>query len=300
MNAPHAITGPHAVKFTVDDFLLLKKSGAFDGFSKSELINGHMTGVPHRDADGNDWTSDASIPIKLRSRDYERLAEAGAFEGVGKTELVDGTVYTMSPQYRAHGYATSELDYRLRRALEALASPLYVAFEQSVDLAEHSEPQPDIILTTAPRGEGAIPAASVALLVEVSVSTRAFDLGDKAAVYGGGRSRILGRGRAGGYDSPTLVAGCGRLRKSAGGGVRRAGRGGHDRGFGRGNEWVELGIVSPEPSGCEGSEREMSRPLFGSAGVLRKGYERAPDDDVAGAGQADRGRLLAPRPLWSL
>lgn len=183
MNAPPTIAVPSAVKFTVNDFLLLETWGAFDGFSKSELIGGHMTGVPHRDADGSEWTSDASIPIKLRSRDYERLAEAGAFDGLGKTELVDGTVYAMSPQYRAHGYARSELTYRLRRALEALASPLYVAFEQSVDLAEHSEPQPDIILTTAPRGDGAIPAASVALLVEVSVTTRAFDLGDKAAVY---------------------------------------------------------------------------------------------------------------------
>lgn len=183
MNAPPSITGPHAVKLTVDDFVLLKRSGAFDAFSKSELINGDLTGVPRRDAAGNDWPSDASVPIKLRVRDYERLAEAGAFDGIAKTELVDGTVYAMSPQYRAHGYATSELAYRLRRALEALASSLYVAFEQSVDLAEHSEPQPDIILTTAPRGEGAIPAASVALLVEVSVSTRAFDLGDKAAVY---------------------------------------------------------------------------------------------------------------------
>lgn len=187
MNAPHAITGPHAVKFTVHDFLLLKRFGAFDAFSKSELINGDVTGVPNRDADGNDWPSDASISIKLRTRDYERLAETGAFEGLGKTELVDGRVYTMSPQYRAHGYATSELAYRLRRALEALGSPLYVALEQSVDLAEHSEPQPDIILTTEPRGEGAIPVASVALLVEVSVSTRAFDLGDKAAVYAAAR-----------------------------------------------------------------------------------------------------------------
>lgn len=183
MNAPHAIAVPSVVKFTVDDFLLLKSSGAFDGFAKSGLINGHMTGVPHKDADGQEWMSDASIPIKLRVRDYERLAEAGAFEGFGKTELVDGTVYAMSPQYRAHGYARDELAYRLRRASEALGLPFHVATEQSVDLAEHSEPQPDIILTTAPRGEGAIPAASVALLVEVSVSTRAFDLGDKAAVY---------------------------------------------------------------------------------------------------------------------
>lgn len=183
VNAPYPIGSPHPVKLTVDDFLLLRQAGAFTGFSKSELLEGRLSGVPHKDADGSDWRSDASLPVRLRSSEYEMLAEAGAFDEIGRTELVDGIVYAMSPQYRAHGYATSELAYRLRRALEALASPLYVAFEQSVDLAPHSEPQPGVILTTAPRGEGAIPAASVALLVEVSVTTRAFDLGEKAAVY---------------------------------------------------------------------------------------------------------------------
>lgn len=183
MNAPHAITGPHPVKLTVDDFLLLKRSGAFAGFSKTELINGQLSGVPYRNVDGSFWLSDASVHIGLRVSDYEMLAAAGSFHAIGKTELLNGTVYAMSPQHRAHGYATSELVYRLRSALQALASPLYVAFEQSVNLDSHSEPQPDIILTTQPRGEGAIPAASVALLVEVSVSTRAYDLDDKAMVY---------------------------------------------------------------------------------------------------------------------
>lgn len=185
MNAPPLIAGPHPVRFTVDDFLLLKRWGVFDAYSKSELIDGQITGVPHRDADGNDWPSDASVPVGLRVREYERLADAGAFDGIGRTELVNGTVYAMSPQYRAHGYARDELAYRIRRVLETMSSPLRVATEQSVDVAEHSEPQPDIILTTEARGDGAIPVASVALLVEVSVSTRAFDLGDKAVVYAG-------------------------------------------------------------------------------------------------------------------
>lgn len=183
MNAPHAMTGPHAIKLTVDDFLLLKRTDAFDAFSKMELLDGKLWGVPHRQVDGSFWLSDASVRVGLRVSDYELLADVGSFAGIYGTELLNGTVYAMSPQHRTHGYAKSELVYRLRRALEALGSPLYVAFEQSVDLASHSEPQPDIILTTEPRGEGAIPAASVALLIEVSVSTRAFDLGDKAMIY---------------------------------------------------------------------------------------------------------------------
>lgn len=183
MNAQSPITGPQAVKFTVHEFRLLRRFGAFDAFSKAELINGDMLGVPRRDADGDDWPSDASVPIKIRVRDYARLAEAGAFDEIGRTELVNGTVYAMSPQYRTHGYARDQFAYRIRRILEAMESPLHVATEQSVDVAKYNEPLPDIILTTAPRGDGAIPVASVALLVEVSVSTRAFDLGDKAAAY---------------------------------------------------------------------------------------------------------------------
>ena len=58
-----------------------------------------------------------------------------------------------------------------------------VATEQTVDLSAHSQPQPDIILTTEPKGEGGIPVATVALIVEVSGSTLSFDLGEKADLY---------------------------------------------------------------------------------------------------------------------
>ena len=162
---------------------MLKEAGVFAAFGKTELLNGELSGVPLKNEDGTEWLSDASIPIKLRVRDYALLADAGAFDHLGNTELVDGIVYGMSPQYRTHGYARDQLAYRIRRVLENMGSPLHVATEQSVDVAEHNEPLPDIILTTEPRGEGAIPGASVALLVEVSVSTRTFDLGDKAASY---------------------------------------------------------------------------------------------------------------------
>lgn len=182
MNAPfrHGMS-PEALRLTVDDFLLLKQAGAFSGFIKSELLEGELWGVP-RPPDGEP-ESDATFPIKLRVEDYDRLDRAGAFGKDVKTELVDGLVYRMSPQYRQHGFAKDELAYRLRRALEQLGSPLHVATEQSVELGPHSEPQPDIVLTSEPRGEGAIPRKSVALIVEVSITTLDFDLGEKAMIY---------------------------------------------------------------------------------------------------------------------
>lgn len=121
--------------------------------------------------------------VKLRVKDYATLDQSGAFAPYIATELIDGMVYAMSPQYRPHGFVKDELAYRIRRALEAKDSSLHVATEQSVEMAPYSEPQPDIIVTSQPRGAGAIPANSIALLVEVSVTTLEFDMIDKAALY---------------------------------------------------------------------------------------------------------------------
>jgi len=181
MNIEAAIRRPRPLKITADDFWLLKKAGAFATYSKSELIHGEMWGVPVQD--GDEPESDAVFPIKLRVSDYERLCEAGSFEAQRRTELIDGLVYAMNPQYRPHGFAKDELAYRLRTALERIGSNLHVATEQSVAMPPHDEPEPDIILTTAPRGPGAIPGESVALLAEVSASTSDFDLNDKARTY---------------------------------------------------------------------------------------------------------------------
>jgi Uma2 family endonuclease len=89
----------------------------------------------------------------------------------------------MNPQHRPHGYAKDELAYRLRRALEAMGSDLHIATEQSVAMAPHNQPEPDIILTTEPRGPGAIPGSSVALLVEVAHTSLDYDLLHKVPVY---------------------------------------------------------------------------------------------------------------------
>lgn len=181
MNAPAAIPHHSAVKLTVPQFLLLRGFGAFDRYWKAELLDGELWGVP---ADGDEEPeSDATFPIKLTAEQYELLDRAGSFINYEKTELLDGLVYAVSPQYRPHGFIKDELAYRLRRALEALGSTLRVATEQSVRLPPNSEPQPDIILTTEPRGEGPIPGATVALLVEVSDSTSKFDRTQKAGLY---------------------------------------------------------------------------------------------------------------------
>lgn len=180
MNAPAVISDRAAVRLTAAQFWLLRGFGAFDGYWKSELLDGELWGVP---ANGDEEPeSDATYPIKLTTEYYELLDRAGGFAG-HRTELLDGLVYLVSPQYRPHGFIKDELAYRLRRALEELGSKLHVATEQSVSLAPFNEPQPDIILTSEPTGAGPIPGASVALLIEVADSTSKFDRIQKATIY---------------------------------------------------------------------------------------------------------------------
>ncbi len=121
--------------------------------------------------------------VKLTVADYEMLDQAGAFAQYRKTELLDGEIVGMNSQFRPHAYAKSRLARRLDRALEAIKSHLEVITEASVVMAPVDEPQPDIVLTNAPLDKGPIPLESVALVIEVSDSTAAFDLGKKAAIY---------------------------------------------------------------------------------------------------------------------
>lgn len=181
MNVHAPILHRDPVPLTVDDFILLKRAGSFAGYGKVELLDGELSGVRLQDDDEPEY--DGSEPVRLNCRAYRLLAEAGSLQGHGKTELLDGAIYAMSPQYRPHGFVKDEIAYRLRRALEALGSPLHVATEQSAALSPFSEPQPDIMLTREPRGDGPIPGASVVLICEVSASTLAFELREKARIY---------------------------------------------------------------------------------------------------------------------
>lgn len=119
---------------------------------------------------------------RLTVADYLTLDRSGAFEGL-RTELIEGEIIVLSPQYRRHAFVNAELAYRLRRALEAIESDFYVMMGGSVDMSENDMPQPDTSLTREPHGEGAMPLASVGLIVEVSATTLKFDLERKAPLY---------------------------------------------------------------------------------------------------------------------
>jgi Uma2 family endonuclease len=121
--------------------------------------------------------------VMLRVAHVALLDQRGAFRDYHRVELIDGQLLYVNAEFRPHMVAKSELAYRIRRALEAIGSTLFVGIEGSVALSDYDMPQPDIVLTAAPDGDGPIPAASVALVVEVSDATLAFDTGRKLALY---------------------------------------------------------------------------------------------------------------------
>jgi Uma2 family endonuclease len=119
---------------------------------------------------------------RLRAQDYTVLGDAGVF-GDRVTELRAGEIFVMSPEWRPHMRVKDEIAYRLRRAIEATDHALFVGTGGSVAVSETDLPRPDILLTRDIEGDGPVPAASVAMIVEVSASTLDYDLGDKATLY---------------------------------------------------------------------------------------------------------------------
>jgi Uma2 family endonuclease len=122
-------------------------------------------------------------PLKLTVDNFLSLHAAGAFEGLSKVELIEGELLTMSPQNRPHVYAKSVLAFRLFEALSRIGSDLLPMVEGAIALSEFDAPEPDIVLTTAPRGSGLIPLSSVQVAIEVADSSMPFDLGRKAELY---------------------------------------------------------------------------------------------------------------------
>ena len=125
-------------------------------------------------------------PLPLRVDDFLLLDASGAFEGYGKTELIEGTVVFMNAQHRPHARIKGKLHLELARALAELNNGLTVMIEATTAMPPHNAPEPDLLLTREPDGEGPVPLASVALVIEIADTTLSNDLGIKAEVYARG------------------------------------------------------------------------------------------------------------------
>jgi Uma2 family endonuclease len=127
---------------------------------------------------------DASpVPLRFDVQRFMRMSDEGLFEDFAKTELIEGEIFVVNAQYRRHAWARRQFIRAFDEALAGRDDGLTAIDECSLDLSPDSMPQPDIVLTTEPRGDGPIPLASVKLVVEISDTTLANDLGRKAALY---------------------------------------------------------------------------------------------------------------------
>ena len=121
----------------------------------------------------------------LTVEDFLVLDEAGAFEDIGRhVELIEGEIFVMAPLYFPHGRIHADLTTDLGLAVRALNSTLQVLTPVSAKVDSHSLPEADIIVADIAGFDGNLVTASmIRLLVEVSASSLAHDMGRKLRLY---------------------------------------------------------------------------------------------------------------------
>lgn len=124
---------------------------------------------------------DASLPVHpLTVDDVMAMVRCGILGEDDRVELLDGVLVEMSPQSPAHLEAVSRLT--MLAVPVAAAAGLVVNPQCPLDVSSPiSLPEPDIAVAPA-GGWDAYPAGAL-LVIEVSVTSGAVDLGRKAAIY---------------------------------------------------------------------------------------------------------------------
>ncbi len=132
-------------------------------------------------------TTTAATPPQTDRRlftvaEYKAMAEAGILHEDERIELLVGEIVRMAPIGDPHLFCTDSLTTLL---VPALAGQAIVRVQGSIQLDDHTAPQPDIALLGLRDdyyAQSATPA-DVLLVIEVSDSSLDFDLGPKAALY---------------------------------------------------------------------------------------------------------------------
>ncbi len=122
-------------------------------------------------------------PLPLRVEDFLLLSDSGAFVDYGKTELIEGAVVFMNAQHRPHSRLKLQVWRKLDEALKSLAPELEALTEVTISMPPHNAPEPDVVVTSEPDGEGPVPIDTVRLIVEISDTTLNQDLNVKAPLY---------------------------------------------------------------------------------------------------------------------
>ncbi len=111
-------------------------------------------------------------------REMMMLADAGLLKG--RFELVDGELIEMPPQGNAHSNAVSRLVYCF---VPAWPQPKAIRSQSTHRFTAHDTPEPDFCLLDREAVPNALVDELPRLIVEVSESTLAVDLGRKKVDY---------------------------------------------------------------------------------------------------------------------
>lgn len=113
--------------------------------------------------------------------EYYRMAEAGVFRNK-RVELIAGEIIEMPPQSEPHYGTIFIASHRLEKAFNA---GYVVRTQAPLRTGDDEEPEPDIAVVAGSIREIIAQGhpRSAVLIVEVSISTIAFDLGEKSEIY---------------------------------------------------------------------------------------------------------------------
>ncbi len=113
--------------------------------------------------------------------DYDRVVEAGGFGPEDRIELLDGELWEMTPESGLHAAMCDKAMVVLQRVFgeTALVRPGH-----PIALDGVSEPQPDLaVVRGTPNDQFAGHPSEALLVVEVSISSLAYDRGRKLRAY---------------------------------------------------------------------------------------------------------------------
>ncbi|MGH7278960.1 MAG: Uma2 family endonuclease [Candidatus Rokuibacteriota bacterium] len=113
--------------------------------------------------------------------EYERLVDKGVFMPGDRVELIDGLLLVAEPQSSSHFTAVRLVQVALARAFGA---GWEVRAQGPIALDDASEPEPDVaVVPGAPRDYADAHPADPVLVVEVALTSLAFDREHKASLY---------------------------------------------------------------------------------------------------------------------
>ncbi len=116
--------------------------------------------------------------------EYHKMGEAGIFSEDDRVELIDGEVVEMNPIGPRHARCVRRLNTLLGRLAGGLVGgPYEVDVQNPVVLGEYGEPLPDLALVREVPAARLPTPGDIALIIEVSDTTLAYDRNVKLPRY---------------------------------------------------------------------------------------------------------------------